>query len=46
MSAWAGVERFWRGSSDKIDPEEQKVYARYPFAKIESNEDNSNKSCE
>ena len=38
MSAWAGVERFWRGSSDEAGPQE--VYARYPFAKLEDEESN------
>jgi N6-L-threonylcarbamoyladenine synthase len=34
MSAWAGVERLWRGSSD--DPtDDADVYARYPFAKLQ-----------
>ena len=39
MSAWAGVERFWRGSSDEASPQE--VYARYPFAKIEQDDEES-----
>jgi glycoprotease/Kae1 family metallohydrolase len=33
MSAWAGVERLWRGSSD--DAVNADVYARYPFAKLD-----------
>jgi len=41
MSAWAGVERFWRGSSDEAASQE--VYGRFPFAKIE-NEDEETSS--
>ena len=42
MSAWAGVERFWRGSSDEATiPEGMDVYARYPFAKLDSDNESS-----
>ena len=33
MSAWAAVERLMEGSSD--EPENQEVFARYPFAVVE-----------
>ena len=41
MSAWAGVERFWRGSSDDpvVPDGAMDVYARYPFATLEAEDE-------
>ena len=33
MAAWAGIEKFRAGMSDKVD-RDQEVYARFPFANV------------